>query len=263
MPVIKKHRNGNRYLLTPSGLWVRDFTRKVAPIDINNFIARTDYRRLRENEIEILSIKIPDIANEHVRKKSKCLIISDGYGFNEKKKILAQIPKDVYVIGTNRSLAKWKDGDDFITRSMNLFIVNNPYRECMNCLPEHQYRPPCLASIRTYPKFLRKYNGPCYYYRPSMEKSLHRKVVIPYTIDDYRNPICAAVGMAYKIGVKKLALFCCDDAFKDERPAAEQLPNGLWMYPQHRAAHELIEGNLHWLNHEEGAVNIKSHSSGP
>ena len=49
--------------------------------------------------------------------------------------------------------------------------------------------------------------------------------------------------------------------------SAEALPNGLWMYPQHKIMHELLDGMLHWLlqhgKEEEIDIKIVDHSSGP
>jgi hypothetical protein len=84
-----------------------------------------------------------------------------------------------------------------------------------------------------------------------------------YQIDDYRNSICAAILLAFRFHVRKLLLFCCDDAFDIERPASEKLENGLWIYPQQNVAHDLIDANLYWLSNQEYEVAIKDHSSGP
>ena len=79
-------------------------------------------------------------------------------------------------------------------------------------------------------------------------------------IDDYRNPVCAALGIAYRMNAKKIMLFCCDDSFVDERPAAEKLENGLWAYPQHKISYRIIDGIGYWLKEKE--IGIMNHSSG-
>jgi hypothetical protein len=126
--------------------------------------------------------------------------------------------------------------------------------------------PKCIASPRTNHEFLENYRGTKMRYYPVNEhdyKTLGEKEV-RWQIDDYRNAICAAIGLSYKFGVEKLLLLCCDDSFKDSREGSIQLENGLWIYPQHQIAHELIEANLHWLssqNYKE--ISIKNFSSGP
>jgi hypothetical protein len=75
------------------------------------------------------------------------------------------------------------------------------------------------------------------------------------------NPVCASIVLAYKFGVKRLMLFCCDGAFAEERPGAEKLPNGKWIYPQQRMGHSVVDGTLHWYAQQK--VKLRDHSSGP
>ena len=82
-----------------------------------------------------------------------------------------------------------------------------------------------------------------------------------YCIDDYRNPVCAGIGLAYQLGANKIFLFCCDDVFEYERPGADKVNNDLWMYPQHKLSHELIDSNLYWIknsDHQEISVGHNS-----
>lgn len=256
---LKKHSNKNEYVLA-GGYWVRNFTKNIRPIDINKITLRSDYRSLTENEVAVRSMNIPEVGAEDFRYES-CVIVSDGYNFNQLKHHLTQLSPKVCVIGVNRSLAKWKDENGLLKRQMNFFVATNPYPECLSHLPKHRYYPPCIISTRVYPEFARKYSGTLYRYVPVYESQFAGETGGYYQIDDYRNPICAAIGLAYRFGVKRLALFCCDDAFKDERPAADKLENQLYLYPQHRIAHSLIEGNLYWLR-QSGAI-VKDFSHGP
>ncbi len=242
--IIKKHKNKNHYLLTEQRLWVRDFTRSSYPIDINNLTHPNEYRFLAGNENAVSVMNIAGIDMEHINAPN-VLIVSDGYKFEEKKHLLKNVPRDVVILGTNRSLAKWSS-----ELRMDYFVVNNPHEECMSYFPKGNYTPKCIASCRTFPEFVRRYRqrrGILYKYTPVRESKFGGTVDAFYYIDDYRNPICAAIGLAYRFGVKKLMLFCCDNSFKGERPGAIQLPNGLYQYPQHNISHSLIEGNLFWL----------------
>jgi hypothetical protein len=72
-----------------------------------------------------------------------------------------------------------------------------------------------------------------------------------YYIDDYRSPVCAAIGLAYQFGVEKLMLMCCDESFDKERDFAVKLENGLWTYPHHMKSKDIIDGNLYWLTHQK------------
>jgi hypothetical protein len=257
---IKRNNNGNEYLLTEYGAWVRDFTKRIVPVDINTFTDKTDFSLIVENEIKNSSLDLSEMDADKI-KINNAIIVSDGYDFDNKQNLLTDIPKDVVIIATNKSLVKWK-----INRKIDYFIVNNPYSDCMLMMPKHNYLPACVASTRTYHEFLRQYdlrNGVIYKYTSVQEQGFSpRNDKLICSIDDYRNPICAAIGLAWKLSVKKLLLFCCDSSFISERPSAEQLPNNnLWTYPQQKISHSLIEANLFWYQKQK--VKLGDHSSGP
>lgn len=258
--IIKKHKNKNEYLLISHSLWVRNFVKVAHPVDINKLINEKDYKLLTENELTVSAMRVAKIDAETIR-KNKVIIISDGYKFDENIEILSKLPRDVTVIGTNRSLAKWK------RLRMDYFVVNNPYRECMSYLP-NSYFPTCIASSRTLPDFIHHYRmkrGVVYQYNATRQVQYSGiDLGVLYYIDDYRNPICAAIGLAYRFGVQKLLLLCCDDAFEDNRSGSMKLHNGLHMYPQHEISHGLIEGNLYWLKRQPyHEVKIGNCSHGP
>ena len=127
---------------------------------------------------------------------------------------------DVVVIGVNRSLARW---DVKAGRGMDYFVANNPYAECMSCLPAgHTHFPPCVASVRTNPDFLTRYRGPKFRYHPTCEDGFVHPGSPAGTLDDYRNPVCAAIAVAHRMRATRLLLVCCDESFADERPAIAQ-----------------------------------------
>lgn len=260
---IKKHANGNQYVLTPQNKWVRNFAASTVPfIDINNTIEVKDHFMFLQNEVQNGFQRYQWVDSE----KMYCpnvVIVSDGYNFKEKHKLLASLPKNITIIGVNGSLAKW----EIAARSINYYVVNNPYGECVRYLPKRgKVWPKCIASPRTNREFMNNYRGTKLRYYPVNEQSyttLGMKEV-QWQIDDYRNPVCAAIGLAYRFNVERLLLLCCDDSFKEERAGAVKLENGLWMYPQHEVAHGLIDGNLYWLGsqpHQE--VLTGDCSSGP
>jgi hypothetical protein len=260
---IKKHHNGNYYLLTDQNKWVRNFTINNVPfIDINNTIDTKDHFIFLQNEVQNGFKKNQWIDSEQIYHPN-IVIVSDGYNFKERQNILNKLPKDVTIIGVNGSLAKW----EIANKNINYYVVNNPYEECMRYLPRRgKVLPKCIASPRTNHEFVNSYRGTKMRYYPVCEQSyatLGSKEV-RWQIDDYRNPICAAIGLAYQFGVERLLLFCCDDSFKEERQGAIELENGLWMYPQHEVAHGLIDGNLYWLgNQRYQEVLTGDCSSGP
>jgi len=246
--LIKKHKSKNQYFYCGDNLWVRDFTSKATPLDINSFVEKEDYTQFKNNEIELNRMNIPDVGSENVVHPN-CLIVSDGYKFDEYKKYITELDDKICVIGVNRSLAKWTDDKgELLKRKMSYFIANNPYPTCMSLLPKHQYRPRCIIASKTYPSFAKKYNGTLYKYAPVYDGKYSGEESLYGSIDDYRNSICAAVGLSFKFKVRKLFLLCCDNVFDRERQFAEQIPNKMWIYPQHKVAHQLIDGNLYWLN---------------
>jgi len=255
--IIKRHRNRNDYLLTDDGLWVRNFTKPVRAIDINALVGEKDYQTLIHNQMQNIASNLPNIDAETISVPN-LIIVSDGYQFEEKQKLLSTIKGKVTIVGVNRSLPKWH-----IDKKMDYYVVNNPYKECMSYLPE-DYFPRCIASIRTYPNFIRNYQGVIYQYVPTPNERFYNMIQPSIcSIDDYRNPICAAIGLASRWQVKKILLFCCDDAFEGERPSSEKLPNGLYFYPQHSISHNLVEGNLFWLANKSKNIRLGNYSSGP
>jgi hypothetical protein len=260
---IKKHANKNQYILTSENKWVRNFCINNVPfLDINNTISQKDHFIFLQNEVKNNFQKYQWIDSENIR-HSDIVIVSDGYNFKEKQKILNKLPKKVTLIGVNGSLSKWEN----LSRSINYYVVNNPYKECMRYLPKrNNVLPKCIASPRTNYEFLNNYRGTKMKYYPVNEKSYTTLGIkeVKWQIDDYRNPICAAIGLAYRFDVERLLLFCCDDSFKDSRSGAINLENGLYMYKPQEIAHGLIEGNLHWLtNMEYKKVEVRDCSSGP
>ena len=259
---IKSNPDGNKYILTNENMWVRKFTAEgISFVDINKTIKQSDHFVFLENEVKNNLQKHTWIDSENYDMR-KVLIVSDGYDFSNKHKILANIPKDVTIIGVNGSLNKWS----IPNRSLNWYLSNNPYEECLHYLPRrNKILPKCIISPRTNHKFVSSYKGLKYKYYPVNEDGYTTlgKNEIGWQVDDYRNPICAAIGIAYTFGAEKICLFCCDDSFETFRDGSEKLENGLYQYPQQRTAHGLIDGLFYWLkNHEYYDFDIVDCSSG-
>lgn len=263
---IKKHPNGNEFLLTRENMWVRNFTKNGVPyVDLNKTYNSNDYFVFLKNEIQNSLERYAWIDTEDFYHE-KVVILSDGFGFAEKHlKLAKMLPKEVAIIGVNQSLKMWKAPE----RSMNYYLVNNPYDECMKYMPrKNRGLPRCIASTRTNYEFLMHYKekGSVYKYCPVNEENYTGKAneKIKYQIDDYRNPVCAALQLCYHFGTEKVLLFCCDDSFEQERPGAEKLHNGFWQYPQQNIAHGLIDATAYWLKSMKySETHIKDHSCGP
>jgi hypothetical protein len=250
----------NEYI-SADGTWIRNFTKfGVNPITITNMIRSEEYELLLRNEEINRTLQIPGIANEKFRFPN-IVIVSDGFNFEARHQELLDLPSNVMVIAVNGALNKWKLTDPTRRKAINFYVVNNPYSECTWFLPKKsKYYPTCVASSRTNPEFLKAYTGRKFLYEPTPTRFFGIERHQSYYIDDYRNPICAAIGLAYQLGVQKLMLMCCDDSFSEERPGSVKLGNGLWTYPQHLKSKEIIEGNLFWLRRKENKVKICDYS---
>jgi hypothetical protein len=254
---IKKHRNKNDYALANSGVWVRDFTKPlIRSLDINNLISIPDMQIMLENEIKNHDKLYQKIETEDFN-HDKIVIIGDGYKQKEKQKLLESLPADVLVIGVNKAFAMWE-----CNHRLNYYVVNNPYDECLFYYPPSvKYWPKCIASTRTNPDFLRNYRGTTYLYNPVPDEIYSGiRTESNYFVDDYRNPVCAALCLAYKFKVKKLLLLSLLDLYEEERPGTEQ-HKGLWIYPQQKTAQSIIDANLYWL--QKAKISVTYNDSGP
>lgn len=264
---IRKHPSGNEYLRAGNA-WIRNFTKeRVASLQIGHLFSEQDYQLVLRNE-EMNKNK-PMVSDEVLSFK-KVLIVSDGYKFAERHKIISKLPKDVCVLAINKAMRKWsllsQNTPISDRRTINAYVINNPYKEAVDFLPskESRYYPTCVSSTRTNNDFIRSYLGDVYMYRPTFENTFGYDTPEKYHIDDYRNPVCAAIGLAYRFGVEKLMLMCCDDSFEDRREGAIHLLNGLWTYEPLIRSHEIIDANLYWLTHQEDKeVKVVDYSSGP
>lgn len=264
---IKKHPTGNEYVYA-GGVWVRNFTKEMStPMQLTHLFDKSDYSIIMQNEE--LNKNHPKISDEKIF-FNKVVIVSDGYDFENRHKFLAKLPRDVGILAVNEALRKWTLMHHSLPpeqrRSINAYVINNPYQEAMRFMPpkDNKYYPVCIASIRTNSKFTENYLGDVYSYVPTVEMKFGTIQPEEYYVDDYRNPICAAIDLAYRFKATKIMLLCCDGSFEEERDYAVKLENGLWTYPQHLKSHSIIDAKLHWLTtQEDKEVSVANYSSGP
>lgn len=242
--MIKRHRNRNDYYYAGENLWIRDFTKKhVNSADINNLITLSDMQRMLCNETENAKKMVQRIDTEEFDHPA-VVIVNTGHLFKEKQCLLDGLGENVIVMGVNDVLNGWTS-----RKRINYYVVNNPYENCVNYLPRQQNLwVRCVASKRTNHEFLERYKGLLYQYTP-VRDGFYSGLNEPsdYQVDDYRNPICAALGLSYRFKVRKVLLFCCDEGYTTERPGTVATGGGLWSYPQQALAQKLIDGNLYWL----------------
>lgn len=257
---VKKFEK-NKYILSKDGIWVRDPCGPYKNLDINKLYSKEKKIWLNNelNNLKKSKSDLPPIQYENV------VICSDGYNWENKQEILGDLPYNlVKIIGTNGSLANWNMvGSNAKTkRAMSFYVANNPYEECCGYLPKkHNYYPNLIASLRTNNNFVNNYKGEIFFYKPSDDLDYSSPPnILNLCLDDYRNPICAALSLCYKLGAKKILLFCCDDSFEDERPNAIRMENGLYQYPQQIMCQNIIDKQLYWLKNNE--IKIFDHSSG-
>lgn len=256
---IKKHANRNQYLHVGDNLWVRNPGVAGVPFaDINHLTSTADYPTILRNELVNERMKYPWIDTENVRCE-KAVIVSDGFDFEAHHDKLAELPRDVEIFAVNGALAKWKSKK----RNPGFYVLNNPYEEAMYYLPKSGLVK-CIASSRANYEFLQKYPGTKYRYSPVVDSNycgIDSRGWL-YRIDDYRNPVCAAINLLHRFGVKKLALAFCDEVFEEQRPGSVVGESGRSHYPQHLTANKLIEGNLYWLSKNNGCK-VAQNTAGP
>lgn len=243
--MIKKEKNKNEYILACDGMWVRDFTKPMAKAyDVNdNLLSLEDMKIILANE-EINCQKIYQKIDTEDIIHDKIVVVSDGTEFNNIQPILEKLPNDVVIFGVNGAFANWKS-----QRRLTYIIINNPYEESIYYYPPIiRHWPKCITSTRTNPVFVSNYKGLVYVYKPTPNTGYSGpRSDFNYFIDDYRNPVCASIGLAYKFRVKKLLLLSILDLYEQERPGTEKTKDGKWVYPQQKTAHALIDANLYWL----------------
>ena len=229
------------------GVWVRNFSNdSKTPLTESHLYDHDDYGMIIKNE-QVNSVR-PKVADEQIA-FNKIVIVSDGYNFHKRHELIARMPEDVCVLAVNGALKDWKLVGK---KSINAYVVNNPYPECINFMPKpNGYYPICVSSVRTNSDFTKSYKNDVYVYCPTPDVTFGMEYTEKYFIDDYRNPVCAAIGLAYQFGVEKLMLMCCDESFENKRDYSVQIENGLWTYPQHIRSKHIIDANLYWLTNQK------------
>lgn len=246
--MIKKHKNKNHYFVTKSGGWVRDFSRGF-PLDVNDY-GRRDYGLFLGNELSVTSMNLPKLGGEKSDHR-KAVIVSDGPDLAKNLKLLDGV--DTMVVGVNGALNHWTPGV-----KMDFYVTNNPSVEVMGFISRASYFPPCVLSMRSFPDFAKKYlsrGGDVRTYSSAPFHDFDPKVSQNIVLDDYRNPVCAAVSLCRHAGVSDIMLLCTQDYYADEKPGTIRVDDGTFMYPQQVLANEYVDAMGYWFLREPYSEN--------
>jgi len=259
MRLKKVKKTKNEYVFA-GGVWVRNFCKPDAQSVLeNNMLSKKDIDTVLHNERSNRTLQLGMISDESFY-FPKVVIVSDGYDFQRKIECLRLFPdKDICVLAVNKALKLWPLVGVENPRSINFYVVNNPYDEASYFLPQ-RYFPACIGSTRTSYGFMSAYQGMRYFYEPTPERGFGYIKSQMYFIDDYRNPISSALSLAYRLGARKIMMLCCDDSFKEEKPSAVRLSNDLWTYPQHLRSQEILDAQSYWL--KQAGIQVANYSSG-
>lgn len=256
---IKVASDKSRYLLSGEK-WVRDFT-KSAGKDINKLYDRDSIRKSIENETVIRGMNLPLIDRENYF-HSDVVIVSDGFDVESCKDLINFLGKNkTVIIGVNGVMSC------SLQIRPSFYLINEIDSDAMSYFPARMsILPPLIASVRSHPEFVSRYKArraAVYNYVPTGSDQFSSKLFsCSYTVDDYRNPICAALNLAFRWGANRILLLAPHDLFKENREGTKKINSGLYIYPQQMTAHNFVDGCLHWLKEYNGCESFAV-TSGP
>ncbi len=259
---IKKHPTGNEYLRA-GDVWIRNMWKSNQALQLSSLYEGGDFSQACKNEEMNRNYKrISDLELNF----KQVIIVNDGYKFLENYEWLLEVSNTCCILAVNEVLRKWRLYKDRKGKPINGYVTNVLSNESTRCLPKVNlgYFPVCIASSRTNADFLRDYRGDIYTYTPTPEMSFGYHRTDSYYVDDYRNPVVAAMNLAYRFNAEKILLFACDDSFEDERFGSVRLDNGLYTYPPLVRTQQIIDANAYWLTkHPKKSIKIADWSHGP
>jgi hypothetical protein len=232
-------------------------------VDINS-MGGHEIKEFLENETKNMHVSGLQLDNLSRVSMENVVICSDGFGWQERQLALGKLDKRIRIVGVNGSLAKWRMVGDKaeVKKSMAFYLVNNPYSECMGYLPRtHRYYPNLVASTKTFPEFVKQYGSEPFFYKATKDLNYSgASADVSLSLDDYRNPVCAAISFALKLGARRIVLFCCDESFGEDRPNAVKMKNGLYQYPTQIMCQKVIDKQLYWVR--KAGIRVADCSSG-
>lgn len=248
--VFKKHKNKNEYVQVEN-IWIRNMFGKIGkPVDINHFYDEYELKDVLDNEVKNTKMNLLNVEPE-MYDCDDVLIVSDGFGFNELKKI-EKIKQKICIIAVNHAARFWSS-----PTYPNFMLINHPKSDAMSFLPNMIF-PRLIASRRTHNQFLKSYKNSILLYDPVPEESYQSIISSEANlhIDDYRNPICAAIGIAKILQAKNIYLAFCSSAYTENRPGTNYIEEGIYQYPIQSLADKIVDANLFWYKFANRATKI-------
>jgi hypothetical protein len=238
--VVKRHLNRNEYLQVEN-YWVRNFNASdVTPVDINNFFDEFETTKILNNEIQNTKFSF-QLITQDMTQIENLIVISDGYGFRQHDQ-LKNLKSNVGILVLNHAMRFW-ESPVFPT----FMLMNNSTEQAMSCMPLESM-PQLITSRRTWSPFLRKYENNIYTYDPTPDENYQSIASKDSSVflDEYRNPVCAAISFANFLKIKNLFLAFCSYAYSENRPGTNKVDENAYQYPQQTLADRLIDANLFW-----------------
>lgn len=249
---FKKHKNSNEYLKV-GDYWVRNFYgESLKAKDVNNFYYNVDIKYIIDNEMKNSNMRHPYLEMELFRKYKRTIIFSDGYDFEKNHKLFDRISPDVLCIAVNQAARFWNAASfpDFL-------LINNPDEVCLTGMPVSKF-PALIASRKTCNRFLQNYKNIIYIYDSVSDEYYESQVSknSEFHLDDYRNPICAAISLASKFVRGDIYLAFCSTAYKEKRDGMSEIDQGIYQYGPQSLADKMVDGNLFWYRIGNGSSKI-------
>lgn len=254
---IKKTSDRAKYVLSGDAGWVRDFTGTSGVILSDTY--DTDSLRIAvANESVNRTYNLPMIDRESIT-SPHVVVVSDGTDLQAVLPLVNVLSKQkTLIIGVNNSLS----AQEFFPR---YYLSNHPGEESLSLIPRQRVLPNLIASCRTNSSFVRKYRqrgGVAFVYVPTPSHRFSSNLFKSnFTIDDYRNPICAAINFAYRWGAMRFTLFAPHDYYSESKAGTQKIRDGVNIYPQQTTAHNYVDGCLYWLR--EHGCETTAVTSGP
>lgn len=248
-----KIKDKAKYILSKNGYWVRNFFSDIGDYKFDYY--NHDIKELTNNEIMIKSLNIPSIDKEIIRTE-KIAIISSGTDIENCRNIIKKlINKKYFLLGVN----------DILNKGIfpNYYINCDTTNYCIRHIPKKaRILPQLIVSSKSCAEFVKLYKskGSVYYYIPTMNSKYNLKNKSSYTIDDYRDPICAAINFASRWSTD-IVLISPQNFFKEMKDGMEKIDDNKYIYPQQKISHYFADSLCYWAK-EEGGCDISVVSTG-